>query len=344
MTVFSTAFLDYHHQIVQKDEEQTLLNNLGNLLAKQGLQVDKGSLAHFYVTLKSNKSLLLAGPAQSGKRTLVESVGEILTDDPLQAQFMVGHARWASQSQNVTQFVEAQEQWNKQRLMVLLEEAIRPENVDRLYIACLHQISPAELHNLFSSPGLLLFNELDPIPFPSNFRLIGTMDTNRFPWWTPELLSHTTVIQWHPRSIPYRYQSSPLDSGAGKIFLRACIKHEQIAYPRLLQIFDNQQPFQWLIQVVSLLHDYGVNVPRDAVNQAIVFLANSWTQDGRGLFASSLSENLLVAYDLTIGQYILPWIATTKHAGLPLNRQIERLFNGRFPYAAAFLETLLDDV
>ena len=148
MTILSTTPSDYTHQINQVNDEQTILNNLGNLLVKQGLHVDKRSLVHFYVTFKSGQSLLLVGQAQSGKRKLVESAGSVLTDDPVQhCQTMVGHARWASQSQNVAQFVDAQAKWNRQRLMILLEEAVRPENANRLYIACMNKISPAELHD-----------------------------------------------------------------------------------------------------------------------------------------------------------------------------------------------------
>lgn len=119
---------------------------------------DDLSLARFYVTLKSCSKAILVGPAQTGKVALVESAGKLLTDEPeRQCQQMVGHARWASGSWNVTSLVEAQASLNSYKLMALLEEASLPENTGRLFIACLTQVSPAELHSLFAVPGLLSY-------------------------------------------------------------------------------------------------------------------------------------------------------------------------------------------
>ncbi|MFO7539836.1 MAG: hypothetical protein R6X32_17500 [Chloroflexota bacterium] len=315
---------------------------------------DDLSLARFYITLKSCSKAILVGPVQMGKVALVESAGKLLTDEPeRQCQQMVGHARWASGSWNVTSLVEAQASLNSYKLMTLLEEASLPENTDRLFIACLTQVSPAELHSLFAVPGLLSYRGAAPIPFPHNFRLIGTIDTVHFRWWTPELLSHTAVILWpgettksqcqHP--LPFvvetRQAAARLSQPYSASFLRSSIRDEQVAYTQLIRLWGRRQPFRPLIKSVTMLQNHDIHVPPEAINRAIVFMANAWSQDGVALLLPSgreVTAALDLALDLALVQYILPWIMIAGHPGRMLCRQLNRLLDGRFPQAAAFLQ------
>lgn len=323
--------------------ERSVLKDLQHQVAAQKLLINEQMLIRFYVTLKSCSRVLLVGPELSGKLALVESLGQTITDDPSwQCQMMVGHARWASRSHNVTQLVKAQTSLNTHTLTTLVEEATRLENAKRPFIACLARISPAEIHSLFVVPGLSPFQDCESIPFPPNLHLIGTFDSAHFRWWTPELLLHTAVILWPEKtSVPLPQPLEPpiCSEFAGATFLQACIRHEQTAYTRLVRLLGHQQPLQPLIEVITVLHEHDIYVPREAINQTIIFLANAWTQEGEGLFAPTTHENLNMSLDIALTQYVMPWVVTADYVNSRLLDQLSPLLINRFNQASNFLRT-----
>ncbi len=326
----------------QRDEELAIARDFIKAAAAAGIQADRLSLLNFYVAFKSRPFLLLAAPAQTGKTALVHSLSQVVAAGPAgQCHTMVGHARWASGSRNVAEFVEAQARFNTSKLLTLIEEAIQPENHKRLYIACLTNISPAELHALFSVPGWQIWPDMEPIPYPPNLRLTGTMDTDCFHWWDPDLLSHTIVVPWTGEKM--RLSGLPPqqpETQSARPFLQACVRTEQTAFARLRRNLHGQrQAFAPLVQVMDLLHEEDVHLPQMVMNQAIVFLANAWTVAGQGLFASLPEENLDIALDLALAQLVLPWLAADGRID-PARHRLNQLLAGRFPQAAAFLQAL----
>ena len=327
---------------VQGDDEQVIVHDFIEATAVAGVRADRLSLLNFYVALKSRPFLLLAAPAQTGKVALVHSLAQVIASGPAgQYHTMVGHARWASGSRNVSEFVEAQARFNTNKLLTLIEEAVRPENHDRLYIACLTNISPAELHTLFSVPGWQMWPDMEPIPYPPNLRLIGTMDTDHFHWWDFDLLSHTIVVPWTGEKMRLSGLPSPQpETQSARPFVQACVRTEQTAFARLRRNLHGQrQAFAPLVQVLDLLHEEDVHLPQIVVNQAIVFLANAWTVEGQGLFASTPAANLDIALDLALAQVVLPWLAADGRIE-PARHRLNQLLAERFPRAVVFLQTL----
>jgi len=327
---------------LQNNQEQAIIHDFIEATAVAGVRADRLSILNFYVAFKSRPFLLLAAPTQTGKVALVHSLAQVLTSGSVeQCYTMVGHARWASRSRNVSQFVEAQARFNTNKLLMLIEEAVRPENHDRLYIACLTNISLAELHALFSVSGWQMWPDMEPIPYPPNLRLIGTIDTDRFRWWSPDLLSNTIIVPWPAQ----RMQSTDLSpqqsvTQGASLFLQACIRTEQAAYTRLHRNLHGQrQAFEPLVRVMDILHEEEVYLPQTVMNQAIIFLANAWTADGRGLFAPTPELNLDIALDLVLAQVVLPWLATDGRIK-STHCQLNQLLAGRFQRAAVFLRTL----
>lgn len=255
----------------------------------------------------------------------------------------MGHARWAAQSKNVTRFVEMQDEFNRSKLFALIEEASQKENANRLFIACLARISPAELHGYFSKRGFLLWPDTEPIPYPPNFRLLGTMDTVSFTRWREDLLTQTTVIHWCGKGLEGEVDDNWVKNWFPPYqnFLHNCIPDERTAYIKLQRLLkDRREAFLPLMQVLDILSRHNISLPHEVIGQVVRFLANSWTQEGGGLFALSSPANLLIALDLALGQYVLPWIVTTKRVKSALNRELMLLLNGSFPQAATFLQTL----
>jgi hypothetical protein len=117
---------------------------------------------------------------------------------------MVGHAWWAGRSGDVGFFTQAQTRFNSAKILALVEEALQPENAQRVYIACLTRISPAEVISFFSEIALQLqhgqlirlpgVHLTQPIPNPPHLLLIGTMDTTQSDWADANLLSGEAVI------------------------------------------------------------------------------------------------------------------------------------------------------
>lgn len=328
----------------QLDEEFMVLHDLYRAVRMAGIRAEYEAIVNVYIALKSRPFLILAGASQTGKIKLVKCLAHILTETPeLQSQLFVGHARWAAQSKDVARFVEMQDEFNRSNLLALIEEASQKENENRLFIACLTRISPAELHGYFSKRGFLLWPDTVPIPYPPNFRLLGTMDTVPFNGWGEDLLTQTTVVHWHGKSLEAELADNWVKSKAIRYqdFLHSCIPDEQTAYIKLQRHLNGQRKaFLPLMQVLDLLHRYNISPPHEVVGRVVRFLANSWTQKGSGLFALSSPVNLLIALDLALVQYVLPWIVTTKWVKSALNRELMQLLNCRFPQAATFLQTL----
>ena len=116
-----------------RDEEGEIIERLIQAAADAGVQVDPRFITKFYVTLKAQRMVILAGPPHSGKVTLVRSLARVLTaDHPFQRQMMVGHAWWAGQSGNVGLFTQAQTRFNSAKILAMVEEALRPENASHV--------------------------------------------------------------------------------------------------------------------------------------------------------------------------------------------------------------------
>jgi hypothetical protein len=72
------------------------------------------------------------------------------------------------------------------------------------------------------------------------------------------------------------------------------------------------------------------------MNQAIRYLANAWSKDGKGLFVASEITNLRIALDMALMQYVLPWASATGQISSKLHQDLTQLLIDQFPRAADF--------
>ena len=354
MAVVAQSSLQTQHGLrsdIERDTVACLIRTAG----EAGVRADPISIVNFYVALKSKPLAILTGPAQHGKIALVQSLAQVLTGgDPLQCQMMVGHAWWAEHSGDVALFTEAQTRLNTDKIFALIEEALQPENVSRVFIAYLTRISPAELTDSFSEVASQLrhgqimrlssIHLTEPIPYPPNLFLIGTMDTARFDTWSDsDLLSGTTIIQWsavEAGPAPHRSQTAAIPGGESE-FLRSCIRSEQAAYLKLQRILGWRSQAIWpLLQIGDLLKKHAVQLPGAVMGEAMVYLANAWSKEGDSLFDQAPSRNLAIALDLVMTQTLLPRVCGVIRNSAALRRQLRGALNGQFPRAVAFLESL----
>ena len=106
-------------------------------------------LVELYIALKSKPMAILCGPPDSGKLAAARALASYLAGNSApRFQEMVGHAWWASRSEGVAMFTEAQGRFNRDKILAVIEEAARDQTSGRVYVALLSRISPAEWSEL----------------------------------------------------------------------------------------------------------------------------------------------------------------------------------------------------
>jgi len=352
MTVTYVSLPVQTRDTLSPDPELKIITRLIQAAAEVGLQTDPISIVNLYVALKSKPLAILTGIAQSGKVALVRILAQALIgDDPFRCQMMMGHAWWAGQTGNVALFTDMLTRLNSDKILNLIEEAGRPQNAHRVYIACLTRISPAELIGFFSELACQLqhgqlmrlpsIHLTEPIAYPSNLLLIGTMDTGRFDWDDADLLAQTTVVQWSAA------EAKPLVAGCKPVttvddeseFLSSRVGNEWFARAKLVRFLKwDARCIQLIYQVRDLLQAHQVSLTDAVLDEAVVYFANAWTKRGVGLFHSSNTRNAQIALDLALAQTVLPRAKQAIHASATLTDQLRAALEA-LPYSLAVLDT-----
>lgn len=334
--------------------EQQVVARLVQAAAEAGVRADPVSIVNVYVALKSTPLVILTGPARSGKIALVHSLGHVLAgNDPFRCQIMHGHAWWAEQCRDVAFFNEMQTRLNADKILALIDEAWQPENTKCVFMACLTRISRAELTGFFSEVAFQLRHGqimrlpsahlTEPIPYPPNLFLIGTMDDIRPNGLDAGLLSGASVIPWpaaETRSVTGRTQTVPIPGGES-LFLHSCIRNAVAARLKLDYILGRRtHVIRPLLLVAELFQQHAVPMSDSVIGKSIIYLANAWSNEGVGLFDRVSSHNFVIATDLAIAQTILPSTGEAIRRSAALHGQLKAALNGRFPRASALLDSL----
>lgn len=189
-------------------------------------------------------------------------------------------------------------------------------------------------------------NFFTTVPFPDNLCFIGTLDAHQFQWYSDDLLSQTTIIHWPDTedALSAHYEYAPLDtdiSPEGE-FLHSRIRTEQSAYSKLQLITsDQQRALLPLIEVERAIMSHGIEFSmRSVTNEVIVYLANAWTEGGRGLFAPSPQRNLKIALDLAISQIVFPRGWKVLSRSVTLREALRSILNDQYKNSLNFLDRL----
>ncbi len=351
MTALTANHWQHIVQSPRTDHEIGLIASIYEAITRNDALVNQAEITNFYVALKSKPLAILAGPAQSGKTALVRGLAQSLVErDSLRIQIFTGHPWWAVGSDNVASNTGLHMRFSTEKMLSIIEEARQPSNAHQVFIACLTQISPAELLSFFTEVSFQLQNGqimrlgdthlAEPIPFPSNLRIIGTMDTNSFDWWDNDLLLSTTVIQWSPASdFPDSIFNEVVMLDEDE-FLQSCIRGKDAAYRKVYPVLKHQrQPLYSLLQVEATLRKY-ISSLDYAVDEVMIYLANSWSRLGDGLFHPSPSRNLAIALDMAIAQILLPRAIDAIRSRETLRSRLQYILADQYPRAAGFTTAL----
>lgn len=260
-----------HSLDLARDEEREFLYGFCKAVTGAGFASDHLDVINFYVALKTKPLVVLYGLNSSGKISLIEQFSAFVGHGknreylcPPGYQMLQGHPWWAENSQNIATFTDANMRFNSTKLLFMLSEAWRPENRQRLFLTCLSRISPAELFDFFCdlasqiSRGVLTHlgehHFAMPIPYPSNLRLIGTMDTEDYRWWEEDLLSQAILIPWDEIRRPISLMEEFSTQSAENIILRSSMRDRQEIYRRIHTLLSyHRQPIYPLLEIEEML-------------------------------------------------------------------------------------------
>jgi len=335
-------------ELAQADREAELAAHLITRVRECGISEDHIPVINLYIALKSKPLVILVGPAESGKQALVQGISQILSGGGYdQYQDLTGHPWWANYKESQAALTELHTRLLTEKLFAILEEAMLPGNRSQIFMACLIHLSPAELLTFFrevafqlQSGQIMRLGDVHlsaPIPYPSNLFLIGTMDVAKFRWWDDDFLAKATVIHWSGSKA-----SSPVLNGfhSGESeFLRFRTCNRQAAYQKLFAIIRGQKnPVEIIFQIVNLLRQSDISLPVSIMDEIVIYLANAWTANGKGLFDLSVTTNLEIARDLAITQILLPRTSDRLNKTAGLTQQLRMVLGGEFPFSTAFLK------
>jgi hypothetical protein len=339
---------------ILSDPENILVDHIIQKSNSSDLHISAQAITNLYVGLKSKPLTVIVGPSHTGKVATMQNLANgLIGDDPLRCQMMVGHSWWANQCNDIVQFTEAQTRWNSSKVIELIREAGLPENAQRIYMACLTHISPAELNEFFSEVAFQLQHDevmrvssvhlSEPIHFPPNMFLVGTMDVNQFKWMDENLLSKTSLIHWtrdDDRSIILPTVQDTFVQ-AEKAFLKSCLRNVQVAFQKLYLLLRSQrEAFFPLSQTNRILQKQKIVVPSSVLQSAMVYIANSWSENGTGLFSLDTQTNLGIALDHAIAQtYLLPFEDKLVDSAA-LRKNLRSYFRDRFPYSSGLVRNM----
>lgn len=319
---------------------------------------DPEPLIYLYVSLKSRPISLLFGREDSGKQAAADRVIHLLTGHEKQcSQYMSGHAWWAAGSGNMGMLTESQRRFNIDKFEAVLSEAGRPSKRRKVYFACMRQISPAEWAGMLAplafqwNKGYLI--RLDtlhfsrPRPFPGNFRCLATMDGTHLPLPGAEFLAGLTILNWRfplpdpgpssGRTSPQAFPRQPF----GPVLLEAGVKGKAEILRRLRPVPGSQrQALNALFSVLDAMPWLSGSLRSVLQINALVDLANSRADDGRGLFHRDPETSSLRALDLILSLHLLPMVSLSRSGDPPDLVPVLEALAPQLPRTRQYLNTV----
>lgn len=345
---------------VENSKDQDIeLNIINNTLAKieqSGISTTPIWVGNLLVALKSKPLILLTGLMESAKETMVNCFSNILTMGNLyQYQTMLGHPWWASNNAEGDTLTRAHSRFNTLKLESIIEEASLPQNKDRYFVAELIRISPSELDGYFSETAFQLQHKeimrlptshfSEPIPFPPNLSIVGTIGAIKTNWLDLNLLSQATIINCdlinRISGLPSERISPNHSSERG--ILHSSIRDPQQAFWKLSKILIGHPsgllPF---LQVRQILQEIRSVRFGNSFFEGIIYLANSWSSNGVGLFDRDIQINLQIALDLAISQSLLLPRLEKISKSLNIQKKLHKILDSGFPLACSYLSKVYE--
>ncbi|MCX7791008.1 MAG: hypothetical protein N2378_10245 [Chloroflexaceae bacterium] len=279
-------------------------------------------LINYYVSLKTNPFVVLTGREGAGRAALASAFAAALVGHESGQVITIGSDRWARRYSQSSYYRGIHERFGVSQYLETLHEAAAPENSGKVYLVLLKGLTAEELdlylnrlvrpgrhgERYLALPGLPATEQ--PLAPPNCF-ITATMHVPRgAPPLELEVLQHAGQIEFGPdlRRAP-ALPALPLPPvGLQRVMLRAVCRDLRQARARLAAVLGPA----WLrrlgpsAEVVRLLVEGGASIPRHVNDIVLPYVANSFDEEGRGLFDPfDAWHNARQAYDAQIVQRLL---------------------------------------
>ncbi len=299
--------------------EQHLVHHLVTTL---GDHFPRPLLINYYVSLKTNPFVVLTGREGAGRAALAAGFAAALVGHESGQVITIGSDRWARRYSQSSYYRGIHERFGVSQYLETLHEAAAPENSGKVYLVLLKGLTADELDlylNRLVRPGchgerylaLPGVPTTEQPPVPPNCFITATMHIPRgVTTLELEALQHAGQIEFSPdlRRAP-AIPAIPLPPvGLQRVMLRAVDHDPRKARTRLTAILGPgwTRRLGPSAEVVRLLVEGGASIPRDINDAVLLYVANSFDEEGRGLFDPlDAWHNARQAYDAQIIQRLL---------------------------------------
>lgn len=309
--------------------EQQLVAHLAESL---GPSYPHTFLVTYYVSLKTNPFVVLTGREGAGKVALAAGFAAAVVGSESGQFITIGSDRWAHQGGQSRYYRDIHERFGASQLLETLQEAAAPESAGKVYLVLLKGLTLEELHTYFNRllhvgpqgqrrlalPGV---PEAEQPVVPPNCFITATLNQTQAS--TPlaeEVLRYAGQIEFGPglRADARPPVLPPPPVGLQRVMLAAAGHDWQQARTRLGVVLGrrglkNLGPSP---DVARQLLEGGLAPGREICDTALAFVANSFDEEGQGLFdPTSPQRNAQIAYDTQLLQRLL-WHADERPRNL----------------------------
>jgi hypothetical protein len=304
--------------------EQDLLEHITRVFESAGLHFPRSLLVNYYVSLKTNPFVVLAGQEGYGKTEFAALFAEALLGRGGQQYAMIpAGATWTSATGEGGYYRGLLERFASLRFLDLLGDAASVTGAGKAYLVCFNGLRPDEFAYFFSTllqvdaagqkrlklPGLP--PEGWPV-VPPNLYVTATVNTAEYAGaLSREVLRHAGLIHFRAPLLPATPRRScapPPPVGYQRLWLRAAVRDVPAARDRLARLLgvDAMARLRCSPELAKLLWRGGVVLTSRALQNLTTYVAASFDEHGRGLFAPSDPHlNAQVAFDAQVVQRVL---------------------------------------
>jgi hypothetical protein len=306
--------------------EQKLLGHICDTVSAAGYGFSRALVVNYYVSLKTNPFVILTGAEGRGKTEFARLFAEALVGrDSSQYALISGGAAWPSGTGEDSYYRSLQEHFSSLRFLDLLQEAAHPGNIGKLYLVCFDALHPSELEYYFATllhvtpegekrlnlPGFP--TAIQPV-VPSNVYITATVNIAEQSYTlSRDVLRRAGLIEFRapsgPRPIVERRPwATPPPVGYQRLWLRAALHDVALARVRLAEILGGEQfgRLRSSPDLARLLWRGGIVLTTQALHELTTYIANSFDEDGRGLFdPHDPWHNAHIAFDAQVVQRVL---------------------------------------
>ncbi|WP_129670367.1 hypothetical protein [Candidatus Chloroploca sp. Khr17] len=292
-----------------------LVDDLGSLFSRS-------LLVAYYVSLKTNPFVVLTGREGAGKAALAAGVAASLVGQDSGQFVTIGSDSWTGHGTQSTYYRDIHARFGISQLLETMHEAAVPENAGKAYLVLLKGLTLEEL-DLYLSQLLRVEPHgerrlvLSGLPaaqhpvVPRNCFLTATINVPQFNSpLADQVLRHAGQIQFSPSLATGTVVPNllPPPVGLQRVMLTATTRDPGEAHARLVAILGrrelrNLRPSPELMRHLYRQH---LALEREVREEALVYVANSFDAEGRGLFEpTDAQQNAQVAFDAQVVQRIL---------------------------------------